>query len=198
MTHYLSSTWHDSSICDMTHSTWHDSCICDMPHSFVHVTWLLMTRAYVTCRIHLCTRHDSLKCKIWRDSSLYVMWLLHKRSGLYIHTCVWQLDTGWRRLIGSLIFMGHFLQKWPIFSCSFVENDLQLRGSYESSPTCNLWRIFFVFDIWSYGIMSNMKQLFHNFIVMTWLVLIPHDLWVMRNMNESCQIRMSHVITMKL
>jgi len=43
-------------------------------------------------------------------------------------------NTGWRRCVGCLIFVGHFLQKSPIIRGSVAGRDLQLKAPYTSSP----------------------------------------------------------------
>jgi len=42
--------------------------------------------------------------------------------------------TGWRRVIGRLILIGHFPQKSPIISGSFAKNDLQLGARQALAP----------------------------------------------------------------
>jgi len=39
-------------------------------------------------------------------------------------------------VIACLIFIGHFLQKSPIISGSFADDDLQLKAFYDFTPLC--------------------------------------------------------------
>ena len=110
-----------------------------------HTQLILMSwdMSHVTHTHQAC--HDSLILiprNLIRDMTHFShRWMSHVSDQSRVMSPVIHVNTGWPRLIGSLIFIGHFQQKSPISSGSFVENDLQLRGSSESSPPCIIWRI---------------------------------------------------------
>jgi len=75
---------------------------------------------------HVFIYHNCMSCTSKEVMVSYIMDLCH----------VYMTGTLWRRLISCLILKCHFPQKSHKISCSFAENDLQTKGSYESSPPC--------------------------------------------------------------
>jgi len=103
-----------------------------LPHSLICVTHIRRTHSYlwhifVTWLIRTCV------LAALTSSNVRVQSFIHKCDMTHSFVC-----TGWRRLIRSLIFAGHFPQKSPVISGSFAEKDLQLKASDAFLPLCRL------------------------------------------------------------
>jgi len=114
--------------------------ICMNTSTSIYTHLHLYTRIYFGTRMHLYT-HLHLYTRI----HLYAHIHLYTQVYIYIYVCTERC-----RVRGSLIFTGHFPQKSPITSGSSAKNDLQLGGSYESSPPCSFLADFLTGHVYMY------------------------------------------------
>jgi len=122
---YIRHVTSEQVMCDMSRVT----CKWDMSHSIESCyNMTLVTYQWVVS-------HTNESCHVCMRQATYECVVSHMTCSLV------KFRTGWRRRIGCLISIGHFLQKSPIIGGSFAKNDLQLKASCGSSPPCTyLWR----------------------------------------------------------
>jgi len=115
-------------------------------HIYIYIYIYIYTHIYIYIYIYVYKYTIYIYIYTYTHTYIHAVVIhIHKNVHTYLHKhfLICNTLTGWRRILGCLIFICHFPQKSSVISGSFAEKDLRLKASYGSSPPCSASNLIF-------------------------------------------------------